>query len=262
MKQEERNINAAFYIPFAYLYCVRLRSVPKVASWLLLYIVPTAFYASLDALTYLLVLFATFSLYELGYIMNDTVAVRREEQPSLRLSDNETRYFFAHKWTIIATRLLIAAACLSVLHSFTPSLFCALSLVIMCLLFALYNRWRNRYNVFLYGWLVFSRYLPFMMLEHHAWWLYALLFVSYPLLIGLERFSMPAYRWPLMRILIPNEESKTLFRAIYYTVLLCLLLPLWWWEKQDFLFLLPIGILWLYRVSRYVWSLCATTAPR
>jgi len=132
----------------------------------------------------------------------------------------------------------------------------------MCLLFALYNRWRNRYNVFLYGWLVFSRYLPFMMLEHHAWWLYALLFVSYPLLIGLERFSMPAYRWPLMRILIPNEESKTLFRAIYYTVLLCLLLPLWWWEKQDFLFLLPIGILWLYRVSRYVWSLCATTAPR
>ena len=146
--------------------------------------------------------------------------------------------------------------------SFTPSLFCALSLVIMCLLFALYNRWRNRYNVFLYGWLVFSRYLPFMMLEHHAWWLYALLFVSYPLLIGLERFSMPAYRWPLMRILIPNEESKTLFRAIYYTVLLCLLLPLWWWEKQDFLFLLPIGILWLYRVSRYVWSLCATTAPR
>ena len=61
-------------------------------------------------------------------------------------------------------------------------------------------------------------------------------------------------------IVVGHRLSKTLFRAIYYTVLLCLLLPLWWWEKQDFLFLLPIGILWLYRVSRYVWSLCATTA--
>ena len=253
MKQEETNIKAAFYIPFAYLYGVRLRSVPKLLSWLLLYILPTAFYSHLDVLSYTLVLFATFTLYELEYIFNDTVAVQHESQPSLRLTDTQTAYFFAHRYLIIFTRLLIAALCLallSLLHSFTPSLLCALALMVV--LFAIYNRWRNRYNVFLYIWLVFSRYIPFMCLAAHSGIDYILLFVSYPLLIGLERFSMPNYRWPFMRRLIPNEEAKARFRVAYYVLALLVLVPYCYLTGLSLYALLPIGVLALYRILRLV----------
>ena len=253
MKQEETNIKATFYIPFAYLYGVRLRSVPKLLSWLLLYILPTAFYSHLDVLSYTLVLFATFTLYELEYIFNDTVAVQHESQPSLRLTDTQTAYFFAHRYLIIFTRLLIAALCLallSLLHSFTPSLLCALA--IMLAFFATYNRWRNRYNVFLYIWLVFSRYIPFMCLAAHSGIDYILLFVSYPLLIGLERFSMPNYRWPFMRRLIPNEEAKARFRVAYYVLALLVLVPYCYLTGLSLYALLPIGVLALYRILRLV----------
>ena len=253
MKQEETNIKATFYIPFAYLYGVRLRSVPKLLSWLLLYILPTAFYSHLDVLSYTLVLFATFTLYELEYIFNDTVAVQHESQPSLRLTDTQTAYFFAHRYLIIFIRLLIAALCLallSLLHSFTPSLLCALA--IMLILFTYYNRWRNRYNVFLYIWLVFSRYIPFMCLAAHSGIDYILLFVSYPLLIGLERFSMPNYRWPFMRRLIPNEEAKARFRVAYYVLALLVLVPYCYLTGLSLYALLPIGVLALYRILRLV----------
>lgn len=263
MRQEERNIKAAFYIPFGYLYCVRLRSIAKLLSWLLLYLLPTAFYAAVDysgpwglfALQYLLVLMATFTLYEAGYILNDTMAIRREEKPSMRLKEQEMAYFFAHQWAILGTRLFIAVACLCTLYFVHPISYivhCTLSIILMCILFALYNRWRNRYNVFLYIWLVFSRYIPFMLLDEHGWMVYLLLFLSYPLLIGLERFSMPSYRWPIARTLIPNERSKARFRALYYIVLLMALVPLMYYMNQPFWWLSPIAVLAVYRILRWI----------
>ena len=259
MKQEERNISAAFYIPFAYLYSVRLRSITKLLSWLLLYILPTAFYSSMGytgdawsfALQYTLVLIATFTLYETGYIFNDTLAIRWEEHPSLRLNESETAYFFAHRWSIVLTRLLIAAICLCALF---PIINYQLSIInyqlLMLVLFALYNRWRNRYNVFLYVWLVFSRFVPFMCLAGHGAFDYILLFVSYPLLIGMERFSMPSYRWGLMGKLIPDEPSKARFRAAYYCLALVILVPYCLCSGRTLYPLTPIAVLAVYRILR------------
>ncbi len=122
----------------------------------------------------------------------------------------------------------------------------------MLALFATYNRWRNRYNVFLYIWLVFSRHIPFMCLAAHSGIDYILLFVSYPLLIGLERFSMPNYRWPFMRRLIPNEEAKARFRVAYYVLALLVLVPYCYLTGLSLYALLPIGVLTLYRILRLV----------
>ncbi len=260
MTQTERNIKAAFYIPFGYLYCVRLRSVAKLLSWLLLYILPTAFYAAvgyscswaLFVLQYTLVLLATFTLYEAGYIINDTIATRHEKEPSLRLNDNEAAYFYAHQWTILCTRIAISILCLAALSFTTPILSVSLSLTAMCILFALYNHWRNKYNVFLYMWLVFSRYIPFMLLCSHSTIIYILLFVSYPLLIGLERFSMPSYRWPLFRTIIPDEQSKARFRVIYYIILLLALVPYFCFANLPIIYLTLIAILAIYRILRLI----------
>lgn len=120
----------------------------------------------------------------------------------------------------------------------------------MCFLFALYNRWRNRYNVFLYVWLVFSRFVPFMCLAEHGAFDYILLFVSYPMLIGMERFSMPSYRWGLMGKLIPDEPSKARFRAAYYCLALVILVPYCLCSGRTLYPLTPIAILAVYRILR------------
>ena len=213
---------------------------------MLIYLMPTAFYSAvgytgswtLFAINYILILLAVFSIYECGYIANDTLSIRHEEQPAIRLYDYNFAHFERNKALIFSTRIgysLIALLALYALNGYETALRVGLSILVMAVLFGIYNRWRSRYNVWLYPFLVCSRYVPFMLLIPHPWEVWLLLFLSFPLLNALERFSMPRYRWPLMRKLIPSEESKTLFQGYTYILLI------------------PIMILCLYRVALVFW---------
>jgi hypothetical protein len=238
---------------------VRLGTIPKLLSWLLIYVMPTAFYAAIGysgapalfACNYLLILIATFSLYECGYIVNDTISIRHEEQPAIRLYDYNFVYFECHKALIFGTRIgysLLALLAIYALNGCGTAPRIALSILIMALLFCIYNRWRSRYNVWLYPFLVCSRYVPFMLLSPHPWEVWLLLFLSFPLLNALERFSMPRYRWPLMKKLIPTEESKTLFRVAYYCLLSLIATSFFLLKGESLLWLTPIYILCAYRI--------------
>ena len=270
MRQEETNIrpryaqshipNTVFYIPFGYYYAVRLGTIPKLLSWLLIYVMPTAFYAAIGysgapalfACNYLLILIATFSLYECGYIVNDTISIRHEEQPAIRLYDYNFVYFERKKYYIFGARILISLAALFALYALTEDMIMVIrtgtALITMSILFAIYNRWRSRYNVWLYPFLVCSRYVPLMLLSPHPWEVWLLLFLSFPLLNALERFSMPRYRWPLMKKLIPTEESKTLFRVAYYCLLSLIATSFFLLKGESLLWLTPIYILCAYRI--------------
>lgn len=261
----ERIPNAVFYIPFAYYYVVRLGTIWKLLSWILIYIMPTAFYSWLTytgpwplfAANYVLTLAGVFTLYELGYILNDTVAVQKERQPAIRLHNRNFRHFEKHAWIIISVRVLLAIAALAGLWAVnrtgqvtdSPHLWSVCgSVVLMTAVFGLYNSWRSKYNVWLYPILVFSRYLPFMLLYSFDGWGILMLWLSFPCVNMLERFSMPRYRYPVMRKIIPTEESKTVFRAVYYLVViwLPLLLPVPLTVKYMYMF--PLEILCFYRL--------------
>ena len=230
---------------------------------MLIYLMPTAFYSAvgyngsweLFALNYLLILVATFSIYEYGYIFNDTVTIHQEQQPAIRLYVYNTQHFYKWRPLIITSRFLYASIALCTLYylnSFAASSI-AISLVVMSTLFAIYNNWRSRYNVWIYPLLVCSRYVPFMLLGEQNWLLYALLFVSFPLLNALERFSMPKYRWPLMRRIIPNEETKTRFRVCYYLIALAIICLVLYLNGRSLILVIPICILTIYRLSLLFW---------
>ena len=254
--------NAVFYIPFGYYYAVRLGTLPKLLSWLLIYIMPTAFYSFNTyegawlpfAVNYLLVLLAVFSLYELGYILNDTIAIQREEQPAIRLYPNNFEHFSRYSRLIVLARFSYAALALAVLYLINNTLLTlplVANILLIPVIFAIYNSWRSKQNVWLYPVLVFSRYLPFMLLYNMDGLAILMLFISFPLVNMLERFSMPRYRFPLMRKLIPTEDSKTLFRTVYYLIViwLPLLLPLPITTKYIYMF--PLEILCFYRLMLY-----------
>lgn len=232
---------------------------------MLIYLMPTASYAAVGysgpwgilALEYMLVLLATFSLYESGYIINDTITIRHEKEPAIRLYKHNLSHFDRWKIGILGARLTYAAIALLCLYRLTPDsntiIRIALSLVTMSTLFILYNRCRSKHNVWLYPLLVSSRYLPFLLLCPHTWTIYMLLFLSFPLLNALERFSMPRYRWPFMRRLIPDEPSKTRFRVAYYLLLSLTTTPIFLLCKQPLIWLLPIYILCTYRMTLAIW---------
>lgn len=254
-----------FYLPFGYYYVVRLGTLPKLLSWMLIYLMPTAVYSFCTykggltpfCTNYLLTLLAVFALYELGYILNDTVAIRHEEQPAIRLYEHNFRHFEKHMWLIVGVRVLYSLLALGALWwanrswhvtDITHLRLVAGCIVLMMAVFGVYNSWRSHYNAWLYPLLVLSRYLPFMLLYRVDGWAILMLFISFPLVNMLERFSMPRYRFPIMRRLIPTEESKTLFRVIYYLIVMWapLLLPLP--ITMAYVYMFPLEILCFYRL--------------
>lgn len=257
--------NYVFYLPFAYYYQVRLGTIGKLLSWGLIYLLPTFFYSALMSgglswaflLDYILLLVAVFSLYEVGYIFNDTFATQREEDPAIRLYSNNLDYFYRHYRLIFGVRIVPAICllgCLLILHPTPLWLITTLLAVLILPLFLGYNLCRSRYNVFLYPLLVFSRYLPFVLpyaTTGNAWnilWL----FLSFPLLNALERFSMPRYRYPILRLLMPTEDSKSLFRVVYYTLLSGIATLIMVLLQEGILPLIPIYILGIYRIGVYL----------
>lgn len=270
--------NGAFYIPFCYLYQVRLGTMAKLLSWALLYIFPTLFYAALSthmaaddfalmAIDYALLLVAVICVYELGYIHNDTFTIRREQHPTRRLYPHNEQFFADHWRSVFLTRLSVSTLILAILlwrHATQPIWWLTVASVALIFpLFLAYNACRTRHNVWLYPLLVFSRYWPLVLPFVHAsgaWRLIGWLYLSFPLVNALERFSMSRYRWPWMRPLIPNEQSKTRFRLIYYAAMsvfataLALRLRICCYE------LIPIYTLCLYRLT--VWIITLRYTPK
>ncbi|HFO5149574.1 TPA: hypothetical protein ACHJRG_004980, partial [Escherichia coli] len=92
-----------FFVPFLYFYKTRLRSIIKLISWGVIYLVPiflsTFSFANIDYyfISYFVVLTLTYNLYEIGYIQNDTETIKKEHNPTLRLSRDELFFYNNHR---------------------------------------------------------------------------------------------------------------------------------------------------------------------
>ncbi|MGM9810084.1 MAG: hypothetical protein ACI30J_04365 [Paludibacteraceae bacterium] len=254
-----------FYLPFAYLYGVRMHSIGKFVSWCFLLLVPslTYFYLSLPAetplcttaLSYLLLWCSIIPYYELGYMYNDTYTTRKEEKPSLRLTDAQTAYFYQHTKSIYILRLLWVVALLAALGTLnlwqTNSLLTIVWVLLLLPVFQVYNHIRGLKAVLFYPVLVSWRYIPFLLYGYGAthWWaLLLLMLFSYPVEISIERFSMPRHRYPWIRRLIPDEPSKAKFRCGYYIVCTLLATLLIYSFSLPYIALIPYLIFAIYRI--------------
>lgn len=251
-----------FYLPFVYLYKVRLHTPGKLLSWLLVY--PALVFAyillAVGTFTWSLVgmfalqLIGIFSLYEFGYIHNDSVAVLNESNPTLRLSEQEQNFCTSQLYSILAVRMLLCIGCQAVLIASHPNdilwwVSASLSVLVIPI-FLMYNYWRSRSNVFAYAVLVCARYIPLLLpyLNNSNLRFAELLLISYPLLIAIERFSIRRYRYPIIRQIIRTEEDKTWFRVAYYLLVSALLTALYNIKGLPYVELTPIYILSLYRL--------------
>ena len=274
----ERISNRVFFVPFAYYFRVRLGTMQKLLSWMLLYLMPTAFYMLFSsgllydfsltgllqlAANYLLTLVFVFNFYETGYIHNDTFATLREQQPAIRLYPYNLAFFYRNAKKIFLLRFLyslLAGVLLVVVNGVGWGTWRVLiSGLAVILIFLIYNYWRTKWNVLLYPVLVYSRFLPFILLYSVSYRYAMLLFLVFPFVAWLERFSMPSHRFAFMKFVLPEESSKTLFRVEYYLLCIIILHPVYIFLDLPQTELLPFDILLLYRV--WLWLYLKTHTP-
>lgn len=225
-------MNNFFYLPFLYSFKTRFTSLTKKVSWAIIYLIPVSFsglfiidftqFSLSNLIVSLFGILLIYTLYETGYIYNDTETVKIEKKPTLRLNPLQLKYYEKHKTIIYLSRLVVAII-ISIgiyIHTTSPGFIIATWSLIP--LYAIYNSIRNRWNILIHFFLVLIRFcsIPLLFSPNIPITSTAYLILLFPLLNTLERCREKRFNfYKLQKITINNASNG---RYIYYFILLLL----------------------------------------
>lgn len=249
-----------FFLPLFYFTSTRISSFSKLVSWGIIYIVPTAYIAlhyspyrqTGSLLIYLLQLLIIYNYYETGYIENDTETIKRETNPTLRLSPADFDFYERNKFWIYSTRL-ITAILLSLfllwINGPEPGYFLFTVVTFsLLIIYNIYNRIRNRVTLLLHFLLVSIRFLSFPLLfcgksalpDVSFLWLFAV----FPVINLLERASIRRFGFSRLQFITSSDNQLNEFRMWYY-LLTTLLLFFAAWMNEGLAWVLYLFIYYL-----------------
>jgi hypothetical protein len=197
-------LTKCFYIPFLYNYHTRLKSIDKLVSWIIIYIIPVLYFSVYlqsrlvgihDVGLALLYITLIYTLYEIGYIENDTETIKNEANPTIRLSNYLLSFYERHKYKIYTFRIIygfILSVLIYVLSNNRNDVFIPLILAWSLLFtFFIYNKIRNIINLYLQILLVTLRYssCQFLFFDNFNWTVFLLSIFAFPILSFIERAS-------------------------------------------------------------------------
>ncbi|MDK9728571.1 hypothetical protein KI701_10240 [Vibrio sp. D415a] len=222
-----------FYTPFLYSIHTRFKSIEKLVSWVLIYIVPVlllilmpnGFESELVFLSFIY-LTGVYAAYEMGYIWNDAETIKNEKKPTLRLSREELRFYEESKYSIYFGRILLITVLGGGIYFFNKeiSMYYLANIVIILALYAVYNNVRSLANLPLHFMLVLSRYvLPIIVLSQASWASAAWLILVFPLINLIERCSEKRFNLEFFSKFYLANKGRG--RYVYYFIVsvLCVL---------------------------------------
>jgi hypothetical protein len=243
------------YIPLLYTFHTRLLSLSSKIAWLTTYIIPvfiTCWYFKFDYFFSFLLTLTVYTAYELGYIFNDCELIKKEENPTLRLNNNELSFYENNKIKIFFVRSLFLFILLYIIFVYYNELFFYLLSVVFLILFiyAIYNSIRNNFNLPLYSFLVFCRYFIIFILVAKSFTLALFLYLIYPFCVTLE-FSTKKRFMTSRFIKFKNFDR---FRLFYYLILLTVAVFLYLFSNLPYtdLFLYLAFYFCIYRLLSYL----------
>lgn len=155
-----------FYIPFFYTYSTRMDSnLIGVLNWIPQYLFPILLIILFEKgffpfVPFFVLILLLYTLYEIGYIQNDTETIKEEISPTLRLSQNELQYYENNKYFIYCFRLTFSLLLSFVLYYEMSKAFYS---ILMCWgmlgIYVLYNQVRGYITLFLHFLLMLMRYV-------------------------------------------------------------------------------------------------------
>ena len=223
-----------FYVPV--LYAIRTRFLKRtklgIFFWFAEYLFPvllSLLLANIEPISIfqmLLSVVCVYCFYEIGYIQNDCETIKKEENPTLRLSEDELKIYERNKWNIYMTRGVLGILfSMYYIQQGIPS--CILLPVLWGIipLYLLYNSMRNRLNQYLVLFLMVYRYgVPFFLYTHFNWncYLLLLIIISYPIptfiqICAKEKLGR-CEKWALF--FVGSYNKRELFRLKFYLFLI------------------------------------------
>lgn len=258
-----------FILPGYYLFYSRLKSKLEKISWFIIYVIPIyiigMFYTSNDFLIYsLLFVLAVLifnSIYETGYIENDTRTILNEKQPTMRLQKEDYK-LFEEKYFLIIFYKFIVAIILIYIAQILANLFSSeiyimqfiAILIVVRIFFFLHNKIRNRANILTFFALAVTKYSAplFLILPPDsllsAWVTTLFLF---PFLRAMEHATKKKYGMKKWMVFIGDFDK---FRIKYYTFMSLIIFVVYFLTlNNSVLLLLSLLIYFLfYRMGSYI----------
>jgi hypothetical protein len=210
---------------------------------------------------YLLAKVAFIAVYEIGYIENDTVTIKKESTPNMRLYAKDYAFFEHHYNRVILSRVgavvlaLVGLWGLSALLNVTLYLFpFVLTLLAARAIFAAHNTIRNRFNVVTFAGLSILKYSALLFLFVPLSQIatpFVLAVTIFPLLRTTEHACRERYGFVWLQRVVGDLDA---FRVKYYSTLLVLALLFYVWVPNELFFSALLMHLYylLYRVGCYI----------
>lgn len=252
-----------YCIPGYYLFHSRLKRKSEIIS--LLYVYPLFlfliifFWGTFEFMRFGLVFIVYFitwlSFYEIGYLENDVFTIKKEKNPTLRISEKEIFLVENRYKQIISFRIIIGLCSASILYLFTYLDWFNLTIIglFFCVLFTritfwLHNILRSQWNILTYFCLSSGKYLSIPILFYFNLsnfnYLVLLILLLFPIPRTLEHAAKTKYGLVRLGKIIGNLDR---FRIIYYfgMVIISLFLFILFNEKKYYLISL-LAALWFF----------------
>lgn len=254
-----------FVIPFYYLTYSRLKSLPEKLS--LLWIYPLFLMVFLfgfyhieiipHLISFLLAFVAWISIYEIGYLENDAITIKKESNPNFRISQEDIRFIEENFWKIALIRLLIFIGFTSILYFFKlwsfEQIILFVSIVILCrFFFYLHNQIRSRWNILSYFFLCLSKYWVFPIIYlglEYGFEPYWIILFSFPVLRTIEHAVKPKYEIKWLKKTVGTLDN---FRVKFYAIVLVLSLLFSFGFSFTPIFIYAITYFFIFRLGVWV----------
>lgn len=220
-----------YFFPYIYGFETRAKSIfykvsfaayILIPNFLILFLYYGASGISEQLINFMLAFTAMYSVYEIGYLQNDTFTVKIENEPSYRLKKEQRDYVERYALLLIAFHFGEAVVLAVILYiRQTPYLWSfVLMLCMLYVAYAFYNSFRNKSNIIAIFFVLLGKYcavpMLFIPLKGNAVY-YITLILAIPLYRTIE-MAMAAKRYGLnVRIFSPSCIDRT--RVIYYLIM-------------------------------------------
>lgn len=191
-----------------------------------------------------------YSAYECGYLFNDVITIKFEENPTFRIDKKYLDIIPKHLENMITIRLLIIVAGFYWLHQFTANINAfVITLLLLMVVYSTHNYYRNRANIATMFLLVllknFLLVIPFISIEK---------FLEAAIVTTIMIAAIRTYEFAAKSRFNLNIKIKDIdiFRIWYYAVSIMFLGMLAFLNYLDDRYIF-LGLLFLiYRISVFV----------
>lgn len=231
--------NMMFYVPGIYAYQSRMK-LSGLLRMLAKYVAITAglpFMLNgnyLNVGLYALAVLFVYNLYEIGYIENDTETIKCEENPTLRLTENQLKFYYAHRFSIYAVRFIVSVVFVIMLINVTGGKNIAYPILFAYLLipsYLIYNRTRSGWSQPIYLWLMTVRHVAvaWICTECFGGWDAVFIILAYPFPTFVSRLAIKKFGYSnrfVCKYVLHDYRYIHHYRYRYYLLLALIVVPL------------------------------------